>query len=65
MKAIDGILNRVARACSPDMGAPEPSEDILAHGTAKDCKEPMGWTSENVANDFGISREEMDHWAAL
>jgi acetyl-CoA acyltransferase 1 len=25
---------------------------------------PMGWTSENVAGDFGISREEMDAVAA-
>ncbi len=49
---------------SPDMGAPKPSDDILAHGTAKDCKEPMGWTSENVSNDFGVTREEMDQWAA-
>ncbi len=26
---------------------------------------PMGWTSENVALDFDISREEMDEAAAL
>lgn len=26
---------------------------------------PMGWTSENVASDFNISREEMDALAAL
>jgi hypothetical protein len=25
----------------------------------------MGWTSENVAADFNISREEMDELAAL
>lgn len=49
---------------SPDMGAPKPSDEILEHGTARDCKEPMGWTSENVANDFGVTREEMDQWAA-
>lgn len=36
----------------------------MAHGTARDCKEPMGWTSENVANDFGVAREDMDLWAA-
>lgn len=24
----------------------------------------MGWTSENVAGDFNISREDMDDWAA-
>lgn len=49
---------------SPDMGAPPLSEEIMAHSTAKDCKEPMGWTSENVANDFAVTREEMDQWAA-
>lgn len=31
---------------------------------AKDCMEPMGWTSENVSRDFGITREEMDKYAA-
>ncbi|KAK0723593.1 Thiolase, N-terminal domain-containing protein [Lasiosphaeria miniovina] len=29
-----------------------------------DCMEPMGWTSENVSRDFGITREEMDKYAA-
>lgn len=29
-----------------------------------DCMQPMGWTSENVSRDFGISREEMDRYAA-
>ncbi len=31
---------------------------------AKDCMEPMGWTSENVSRDFGITREAMDKYAA-
>ncbi|PSR80668.1 Thiolase, N-terminal domain-domain-containing protein [Coniella lustricola] len=30
----------------------------------EDCMQPMGWTSENVSRDFGISREEMDKFAA-
>ncbi|KAK0562861.1 hypothetical protein OC844_002490 [Tilletia horrida] len=30
---------------------------------AADCVQPMGWTSENVAGDFGISREKMDAFA--
>jgi len=29
-----------------------------------DCMQPMGWTSENVARDFGVTREEMDKFAA-
>ncbi|KAB5576213.1 3-ketoacyl-CoA thiolase [Coniochaeta sp. 2T2.1] len=31
---------------------------------SKDTMEPMGWTSENVSRDFGITREEMDKYAA-
>lgn len=31
---------------------------------AYDTMEPMGWTSENVSRDFGISRAEMDKYAA-
>lgn len=31
---------------------------------AEDCMQPMGWTSENVSRDFGISRTEMDRYAA-
>lgn len=49
---------------SPDDGAPELSEAMKKHPVAKDSAMPMGWTSENVAGDFGISREAMDAWAA-
>lgn len=31
---------------------------------AADCTMPMGWTSENVAGDFNISRRAMDEAAA-
>lgn len=31
---------------------------------AADCMEPMGWTSENVSKDFGVTRENMDRYAA-
>lgn len=31
---------------------------------AADTMQPMGWTSENVSRDFGITREEMDQYAA-
>ncbi|KAL0956703.1 hypothetical protein HGRIS_002826 [Hohenbuehelia grisea] len=49
---------------NPDMGGPEQSADIAAHGPAADCKKPMGWTSENVAADFNVSREDQDAYAA-
>ncbi|KAI0094376.1 thiolase [Irpex rosettiformis] len=35
------------------------------HPPAKACCMPMGWTSENVAGDFGVSREDMDALSAL
>lgn len=35
-----------------------------ARQAAADCKMPMGWTSENVAGDFNISRERMDAFSA-
>ncbi|KAF8598163.1 thiolase [Ceratobasidium sp. AG-I] len=50
---------------NPDGGSPELSEDVMSHTTAKDCVQPMGWTSENVAQDFNISREDMDAFAAM
>ena len=39
-------------------------EEILKVPDAKDCMQPMGQTSENVGNDFDISRESQDRYAA-
>jgi acetyl-CoA acyltransferase 1 len=39
------------------------NEAILQNQEAADCMQPMGQTSENVGNDFNISREEMDTYA--
>ncbi|KAB5589647.1 Peroxisomal 3-ketoacyl-coA thiolase (Kat1) [Ceratobasidium theobromae] len=41
------------------------SEEIKANQAAVDCAEPMGWTSEMVAQDFNITREKMDELALL
>lgn len=49
---------------TPDDGAPNFGSKISSHPVAKDIKMPMGWTSENLAGDFGITREEQDDWAA-
>lgn len=38
---------------------------ILNHPIAKDNTQPMGWTSENVARDFQITRERQDRLAAM
>lgn len=40
------------------------SDAVLTNQEAQDCLIPMGFTSENVANDFGISREVQDAFAA-
>lgn len=49
---------------NPDQGAPEFPESLLKNTDSRDTKEPMGWTSENVARDFNISREIQDEYAA-
>lgn len=41
------------------------SEEIQQHGPANDCRKPMGWTSENVAQDFNITRAQQDEYAAM
>ncbi len=41
------------------------SDITSANQEAADCVMPMGWTSENVAKDFNISRQRMDEFAAL
>jgi acetyl-CoA acyltransferase 1 len=40
------------------------SDTVLSSREAEDCLIPMGITSENVAQDFGISREVQDKFAA-
>jgi acetyl-CoA acyltransferase 1 len=44
---------------------PTLSEEIQKHGPANDCGKPMGWTSENVAEDFEITRAQQDEYAAM
>ncbi|KAN0136126.1 Thiolase, N-terminal domain containing protein [Lactarius tabidus] len=44
---------------------PQPaSEEINACGPAVDALRHTGWTGENVAREFNISREDMDEFAA-
>jgi len=38
--------------------------EVLKNQEAADCMMPMGQTSENVGNDFNISREQQDRYAA-
>lgn len=50
---------------SPDNGGPSQSELISQNAAASDCPKPMGWTSENVAAEYDVSRAEQDAFAAL
>ncbi|RAH46880.1 putative peroxisomal 3-ketoacyl-coA thiolase (Kat1) [Aspergillus brunneoviolaceus CBS 621.78] len=47
-----------------DGGAPEMSSQVTAHPIASQNAQPMGQTSENVAAQFNISREQHDQFAA-
>ncbi|KAJ7783609.1 Thiolase, N-terminal domain-containing protein [Mycena maculata] len=49
---------------NPDNGGPSQSELIASTPAAKDCTQRMGWTSENVASDFDVSRKDQDEFAA-
>ncbi|KAH7311954.1 Thiolase, N-terminal domain-containing protein [Rhexocercosporidium sp. MPI-PUGE-AT-0058] len=49
---------------NPDNGAPELRPSVFSNPVAKDATESMGWTSENVTKDFGISRASQDEFAA-
>ncbi|KAF9459615.1 acetyl-CoA acetyl transferase [Collybia nuda] len=40
------------------------SEEVVADPLAEECLLPMGFTSENVASDFGVSRAKQDEFAA-
>lgn len=40
------------------------SSESKAHEQANACMMPMGLTSENVAEKYGISRAQMDEMAA-
>ncbi|EJT78423.1 3-ketoacyl-CoA thiolase [Gaeumannomyces tritici R3-111a-1] len=80
LKATEDIANAI-RAGSIQVGIAVGAESMTAGGDAldapfdeavtaasqeaQDCMQPMGWTSENVSRDFGITREEMDRYAAL
>lgn len=49
---------------TPDNGAPQMSEKITNHPIAAQNQMPMGYTAEEVAGQFSVSRHAMDHFAA-
>jgi acetyl-CoA acetyltransferase family protein len=77
LKAVQDIANAIATGqieCGVAMGAESMTaggdrlerpffDEILENQEAADCMQPMGQTSENVGNDFNISREKQDRYA--
>ncbi|TFK27759.1 3-ketoacyl-CoA thiolase [Coprinopsis marcescibilis] len=49
---------------NPDDGGPPQSELVSCNSHSRDCNEKMGWTSENVAAEFNVTRDEQDQFAA-
>ncbi|KAF8626519.1 hypothetical protein AX15_004824 [Amanita polypyramis BW_CC] len=44
---------------------PEVAEDVLRDDQARDCLQPMGWTSEMVAQVYKVSRKMQDEYALI
>ncbi|TFY69530.1 hypothetical protein EVG20_g3119 [Dentipellis fragilis] len=63
LMATTTISNQIA--ARPDSGPSSASDEIKSVSRAADALQPMGWTSENVAGDFKISREDMDAFSAM
>lgn len=64
--AIDcGIaIGAESMSTTPDGGAPSFSDKVMnSSEKVRDAAMPMGWTSENVAGDFNISRQKQDQFA--
>lgn len=78
LKAVQDIANQISMGsieCGLAIGAESMSaggdrldkpfhDDIIKTQEAADCMQPMLQTSENVGNDFNISREDQDRYAA-
>ncbi|OBT81455.1 hypothetical protein VE02_09928 [Pseudogymnoascus sp. 03VT05] len=76
--AIQGIANQIlagsidvgvavgaeSMSTTPDDGAPKMGEKIMNHPIASQNQMSMGYTSEEVAGQFNVSRQAMDQFAA-
>ena len=76
LKAVQDIANQISNG-SIDIGialggecmskgraaGPSFSPEVVANQEAADCRQPMIQTSENVGNDFNISRRQQDEYA--
>jgi acetyl-CoA acyltransferase 1 len=60
-----GIAAGVESMSNNSDEVPVLSEKAMQHTIARDISKPMGWTSENVAGEFDVSRERQDEYALL
>jgi acetyl-CoA acyltransferase 1 len=54
------LLHRTSPRPTPTI-----AESVNANSQAQDACQPMGWTSEMVAQDYGVSREKQDEYALI
>ncbi|TFK30477.1 3-ketoacyl-CoA thiolase [Coprinopsis marcescibilis] len=68
IKSGEALLGIAAAAESMSMN-PRPSPDVVEHisanAFANDCIQPMGWTSEMVAENFNVPRATQDAYALI
>ncbi|TEB35004.1 3-ketoacyl-CoA thiolase [Coprinellus micaceus] len=68
IKAGEAVIG-VAAAAESMSNNPRPSPEVVPHieehPYANDCIQPMGWTSERVADNYNVSRERQDEIAFL
>jgi acetyl-CoA acyltransferase 1 len=76
--AVQSVANQIVAGCidigiavgaesmstNPDNGAPAFPSEMMSNPIVKDITEPMPWTSENVARNFGVTRDVQDGFAA-
>ncbi|EER27927.1 hypothetical protein D8B26_005955 [Coccidioides posadasii str. Silveira] len=56
-------LGGESMSLSPDRGFQPVDNEVMKCQEAQDCTQPMGQTSENVGDDFNITREMQDRYS--
>lgn len=60
-----GVESMSIDVTAKQLGAEDISSELFDCALARDCMIPMGMTSENVAEKFGVTRAEQDHLSML
>ncbi|KAJ2931141.1 hypothetical protein H1R20_g5966, partial [Candolleomyces eurysporus] len=64
-EALIGVAAAAESMSNNPRPTPEVVDHISDHPHANDCIQPMGWTSERVADDFNVPRSKQDEIAFL